>query len=152
MNHPRRNRHSLESAPRPERDYPRLAHRLGESVVKSLIEDLGHHETNFMQGWVAVDGIRQFMEGQRDLLPAFPGLSADGLKYYHSDHAKPELQKWLAAFGQTINSTQNFNAMRESGQDFNLNDWRLMDESVNTALNALRAKIERIAEPSQSEM
>lgn len=32
--------------------------------------------------------------------------------------------------------------------DFNLNDWRLIDETVSAALNALRAKIEKMAELS----
>lgn len=56
------------------------------------------------------------------------------------------LHKWFNAFAKSFTLMAKFDTQVKKGTPFNHIDWRLMDESLTTALDLLREKLEEIAE------
>ncbi len=56
------------------------------------------------------------------------------------------LHRWFNAFSKTFECVAEFDSQVKRGVAFNHADWRLMDESMEKAINALMKKLNEVAQ------
>lgn len=118
-------------------------------TVPALSLQLARHEERYVRSWQVIDQLVTFAMRDSDQLPDFPNLAHEAAEKLLTPEGRAVLDGWLAAFKRSIELMREFNAKRMAGTAFNAADWKLMDKSATTALDALEKRLRDLAAQGQ---
>lgn len=110
-------------------------------TVPALSRELALHEERYVRSWQVIEQLVDFAMEDGGEVPDFPNLRPEAAQTLLTPEGRAVLNRWLVAFKRSINLMREFNAKRNAGTRYNVADWKLMDQSATTALEALEKKL-----------